>query len=880
MSDLASADARSFSVNRLAPPEPAVYLHCAVFIDRHTVLGAETFRLQSFQGQESVSEPFEYQLELVANSDGERALPVRFDELIGRAITVGIGKQVDPDWSTSLFRAALEGGVAPDDTRLSLFNGIVTSFAVKNRGTYAITMKPALHRLGLTNNYRVFHGRTVWEMIELLLDAHHVAYAPFQHSQRNLAVIRRQDWMQAGETDLEFLKRLMSKALLHFYFVHSGNGHALVFSNTAQYPEAVPGGRPLRYTYSDARALGMEQEDVVGEFSMKKSMGSTGVHGVLTQQDGAWLANPVVEFNSFYADDNQDANPLPFNLYKSYQYGGSKEEAQSLSSITRSTLDGSRHELSGASNCARLRVGHRFRLTSGAGPTNPVEPFLEDGAFVLTAVQHQASADGSYRNQFQAGDAAYLITPYSIQATQQGSVLAEVVPDPAAQAQTAIDFGARQSFSTGGSSFSDALNDTAYPQTGVYVRFSTAPRDAAPVWVKLSGAMQTAPTVGSIVVVGRAQDESELPEIQNIIQTNGSQLVVPGSWLSSTRIGNNYSTSYGDNQSISYGAHSPVDLKQATRIVTDAYRSGRFDNTSFSEGAGYSFSTSSQRAPAASADSGELYGADPVAPDIVSASESFGSTYGRQIGSVSYNHSHFDKSISDAWVQTEKSTRYTGDSTSVSVGLSSTSMASMGTASSVSVTGTSISSNLVGASISANFTGSSISTSMTGSVIDSSIVGDTVRSSVSGNLMEDSVSGNTVRNTVSGNLVETSESGNVTRNSLSGDLIENTESGDITRDTIAGVVTENGVVVSRNGVKTEGAVEEMDVKGSHNLCVTAGSTTRVETSGATSQITTTAEITLVETAGPGARVSNNDETPHIDNIVTRIYMIEAMIIFM
>src|SRR6185312_13761007 len=93
MSEVQSADtARTFSVNRLTQPEPAVFLHCAIFVNRNTILSAETFRLESFQGQESVSELFEFRLELSANSDGANALSLRFDDLIGRAITVGIGK--------------------------------------------------------------------------------------------------------------------------------------------------------------------------------------------------------------------------------------------------------------------------------------------------------------------------------------------------------------------------------------------------------------------------------------------------------------------------------------------------------------------------------------------------------------------------------------------------------------------------------------------------------------------------------------------------------------------------------------------------------------------------------------------------------------------
>lgn len=853
--------ARAFSVNRLATPEPVVYLHCAIFLDRQTILGAETFRLQSFKGQEQVSELFEFQLELNGNSDGPNAAAFSFNNLIGRPITVGIEIPAAAGPDAAAFSNAIGGSLAPT---LSLFNGIVSSFSVKNRGSYSITMVPDLHRLRLTNSYRVFHGKTVWEMIGILLDAHNIAYAPFSQTQGNLALNRSQDWMQAGETDHAFLTRLLGKGHLHYYFTHTGNSHTVVFSNQSQYPQVFADGRTLPYDFSSAQELGATQADVITDYSLKKSLGSTGVHGVLTQQEGAWLDNRVVEFHSFHGTNSADADTLPFHLYKSYQYGCSKDEAREFADATKSTLDSARHELSGSSTCSHFRAAHRFAMRNGAGgATNPRQTCLEEGDFVLTSVTHQADADGNYQNQFQASAAAFLITPYSIQDTQQGSVLALVVSDATTAPQNPVDFGAASSFNTGQTNFTDSLSTASpFPQIGVYVRFSTADKDAASVWIKLSSSMQTAPTIGSVVMVGRAQDESELPEIQNVVQSNGSTLVVPAGWLSNTHIGSNFSTGYGDNQSISYGKYSVPDLKQSSRIVKTAYDSGRFGNASFSQGAGYSFSCAETAAAGAQSNSGELYGADAVAGDLLSASESFGSTYSRQIGDMSHSHSHFGTSDSDSWTSTSlssshtntsKSTSYTGDSLSASIGLTSTS---------TSVMGVSTNNSNTGVSINVTTTGSVFNTSLIGDTFDVSLAGDTVRNSTSGNLEETTTTGNTVRTSTSGTLEETVFSGATTRTITAGITTENTVRGGKTVTTVNGEVVDNetNAAVIRN--------------------VSSGDSTKIETAAASSHIMTSAETTTVETAGPGARVSNNDETPHVDNIVTRVHMVEATVIFM
>jgi type VI secretion system secreted protein VgrG len=873
MNDTLNADsARAFSIAQLGPPEPVVFLHCAIFLKRNTILGAETFRLQSFQGQENVSELFEFQLELNGNTQEKGALSFGFDEIVGRPITVGIGTPTPTDETGIDFSSMTEGAV-PVAPTVSLFNGIVTSFSVKNRGTYSITMKPALHRLSLTNSYRVLHNKTVWEMIASLLDAHNISYAPFAHTQHNLAVTRRQDWMQAGETDFDFLKRLLGKAFLYYYFTHTATNHAVVFSNQPRYPKVFPDGRPLYYEFTSAQPLGLTQADVVTEYCLKKTLGSTGVRGVLTLQDGAWLDNPVVQFQSFQANASPDAGPLPFHLYKSYQYGGSKDEAQVVSTATQSTIDSARHELSGNSNCANFRAAHGFTLAAGPmGTAHEREDALESRVFVLTSINHQANADGSYQNQFQASDAAFLITPYSIQETQQGSILAEVMSAATVTGQNPIDFGASTSFDTGQASFIDQMSQQVqFQQMGVYVRFSTAERDDPYVWIKLSSSMQTAPTIGSIVSVSRAQDESELPEIQNVIQSNGTTLVVPSGWLSNTRIGNNYSTSYGDNQNISYGKYSIPNLQQASGIVKAGYSTGRFGNASFSQGAGYSFSAAESAAPGAESNSSELYGSDPVASDILSASESFGSTYSRQIGDMSYSHSHIEKSIGNSWTDTSESISYVGNSVSVSTGLTSTSTSTLA----ASTTNTNI-------GVSTNFTttGQTFNTSISGDVVETSTTGNTIRDTVNGNLIETSVSGNTVRTSTTGNLEETSFTGDTIRTSTSGDLEETLTTGVTIRNITTGETTENRIGCGETYSYVNGEVVEDKTSAAVTVIISLGDSTRIETSGATSNIVTMAETTTVETAGPGARVSNSDETPHVDNIVTRILMIEATIIFM
>ncbi len=97
--------------------------------------------------------------------------------------------------------------------------------------------------------------------------------------------------------------------------------------------------------------------------------------------------------------------------------------------------------------------------------------------------------------------------------------------------------------------------------------------------------------------VTRAQDQSELPEIQSIIHANGTKVIQPSGWTANTNVGSAYSTGYGDGQSIRFGLHSQADLNRATGIVGDQYATGKFREASYSQGASYSYATSETGAP-------------------------------------------------------------------------------------------------------------------------------------------------------------------------------------------------------------------------------------------------------------------------------------------
>lgn len=706
--------------------------HVAIFLEDKRVLSDETFRLLKFTGQEQISGPFEFQLELRANTENGASLDFGFEDLLCRPVTVGINL---PGAKDNDFARAIKGG--PGD-HLALWNGIVADFSMGVPGVYHLTMRPALWKLSLTNRYHIHRQCSIRGAIEQVLKDHGIVINSQDSSSQNgaslsaiwgpdnPAVIRVQDWLQAGESDLDFIQRLMQKAHMFFYFEHHASHHCVVFANRPAYPypDVLKDGRTLRLRYAEtgADALGLEQDDLALDYRYSQTMTSTGVSGVLARQEAAWEQDTVARFDTYRAQSDAQLGALPFRRFQICQYGGSDDEIRWDTETCDDTRSTSAIALAGGSTCPMMRPGYCITLDHACSPNvdpYPIRPTLDGRRFVLNQVQHNADLGGTYRNQFHATTAVGQVAPFSVQNTQQGVVLAQVVKHDNGTDPKDWQRYQRNAFDPE----VDKLRDSsASPATlrpkGVYVRFATDTADAPPVWVKLAPHMLTAPELGVTVLVARANDHSELPEIQSIVQNNGHQTVTPSGWTANTSVGSNYSTSYGDSCGVRFGLNSPGKLKPAKAWVDDKYDKGNsvvpgwfsgvhFRDVSWSEGDSSSYST-----------------AEGGRNDVLSENISVGCTYNKQEATDSKSISNVDHS----WNQSTGISSH-NDST---ISGTSKSTSTVGTSDSTAKTGISTQTSLTGISVSDSTTGLSTNTSTVGVSSDTSTVGLSSRISATG----------------------------------------------------------------------------------------------------------------------------------------------------
>lgn len=840
---------------------------CCIEMPGGNMLGETVLRLVTFQGKESVSDLFEYQLELHSAKDNPSEAGVldslAFSQIIGRPITVAIGINPFENQSAGQDALLLALMLRPGDEAegaFSLFNGIVASFAIEAPGIYRVAMRPAAWRMGLTNHYRIFSQKSVSEVLEQLCLDHRVK-ASFDGltGSANIASTRVQDWLQAGESDLEFMRRLMAKAHVFYYFTHSAGQHIMVFDNQPAYPPALSDNQPLRYTYTAMDELGMHQSDVVSNYNYQQSMGISGVEGVFTLQTEAWDVSqpgePLATFNSFRANSRPDPGELAFKQYKIVQYGFSDTQVGEFAQSTELAMHTANVKFSGASTCPAFRAGHQFSMnpTPSDYTNSSVRPELSGVGFVLTQVQHSSSLHGQYTNTFSATLASGLVSAVGIQDTQKGMVLARVTTPDGSDVVQDWPYYVPDDFNLGFQPLEDSQGVPSRQNAkGVYVRFSCDAPDSPPVWVKLGASMQTIPEVGASVCVSRGNDESELPEIQSMVQADGSTTITDSGWTAHTQVGNSYSTSFGDSRSVRFGQPwSRADVSAAVKLVEDEYATGQYRDSSYSRGGSYGYSTS-----------------ENAEKGMLSKSRSLGSTYSEswsqeQLSFSAVGSSHSESVIGKCDPTTElpqqddpEALAAVQSSTSAVWGNSYSKSETYGDATSIT-TNTGTSTNRSTNNIVHNFTttGAQSSSSAIGASNSNDAIGMSNSNSATGMSVNNSVTGVSNSNSATGMSINNSVTGVSINNSATGMSNNDSATGVSTSDSMTGVSNNNSMVgasidVNLNGISTSNATTGME-----NRMSMVGTSATMSLSGESNSINITGESTTLEIAGPGSHAS-------------------------
>ncbi|CSD06733.1 type VI secretion system secreted protein VgrG [Vibrio cholerae] len=184
----------------------------------------ETLVVRGFHGQESLSNSVFL---------GQACYGFRYQmQLASRVSNLTADQMVDKRAELKLYR---------NSQLVQRVHGIVRAFSQGDIGHhhtfYQLTLVPALERLSLRHNSRIFQKQTVPEILSILLQEmgiHDYAFALKRDC------VQREFCVQYRESDIDFLHRLAAEEGLVYSFVHEAGKHTLYFSDASDSLSKLP----------------------------------------------------------------------------------------------------------------------------------------------------------------------------------------------------------------------------------------------------------------------------------------------------------------------------------------------------------------------------------------------------------------------------------------------------------------------------------------------------------------------------------------------------------------------------------------------------------------------------------------------------------------
>jgi type VI secretion system secreted protein VgrG len=357
-----------------------------------TPLGEDALLLTAFEGHEGISQPFHFQVDLLAELGSE----VRFDRILGENVTV-------------------EMQLASGDRRY--FNGLVKRFSQGARDETFVHFRaevvPQLWLLTKKVRSRIFQHVSVPDILRRVLSGLNVTYELWG------TYYPRDYCVQYGESDFDFASRLMEEEGIYYFFIH-GDGHHRMLVNDLNHP-SIPAPSTVIYEElsggirADNRVTEWEksQELRSGEYTVwdhcfelpgnhleakRKNVDSVTVGKVTHKLSvGGNDQLEIYDYPGGYAQrfDGVDPNgtPRPPELKRIF------EDRDRTVRVRMEQEDAACLEIRGASDCGNFVSGHKFTLD---------RHFDANGQYLLTDLKHKAhqadyrsdEAEFHYENRF------------------------------------------------------------------------------------------------------------------------------------------------------------------------------------------------------------------------------------------------------------------------------------------------------------------------------------------------------------------------------------------------------------------------------------------------------------------------------------------------
>jgi type VI secretion system secreted protein VgrG len=334
------------------------------YLSVSTPFGADTLLMRSMHGEEYVSRPFFFVLDMYsAQAD------LDFASIVGQSVTVSVGLPADQTrYVNGVVGRFVQGGT---DGRFTLYHAEV---------------HPWFWLLNKSSNSRIFQELSVPEIIEKVFGD--LGYTDFSNKLTG-TYAKRTYCVQYQESAFDFVSRLMEDEGIYYFFTHEDGKHTMVLADDADAMADCANAATVQYrsdmiTWAEAAVatgVTLEQQVIPGKYAMD-------------------------DFNFETPETDLKVTAEGEAAHSIYEYPGGFTETAKGEGRAGRRLEGyeAREKLlKGTCNTAALSAGSTFTLAG--------HPRADaNDKWALEKVIHRAYPD-EYHNEFQAFPGTSLYRP-------------------------------------------------------------------------------------------------------------------------------------------------------------------------------------------------------------------------------------------------------------------------------------------------------------------------------------------------------------------------------------------------------------------------------------------------------------------------------------
>lgn len=368
-----------------------------------TPLGADTLLFYRMNGRESLSEPFEYELELLSEDP-----TINPSKLLGENVAVGI--------------------VLPDGS-MRYFNGFVSRFGhygqLETFAYYRATVRPWLWFLTRASNCRIFQNKTAVDIIEQVFRLQ--GFSDFKKKLSG-SYASREYCVQYRETDFNFVSRLMEEEGIHYFFTHEKSKHFLVLTDSPSGHSKFPGYEKIPF-HTEEGSTDRTRADHIYDWGFAQEV-QPGAYELTDYDFKKPKANLLVKSKIKELHSHAE--------HERFDYPGRYLEPGMGDLIVRHRIEEhhARFErCEGRCNARGLSVGHTFNLEEFPRKDQNQE-------YLVLAASYRLQMDAYFSQSTSLGTEKTYDSSFTTAASKQAFRPARVTPKPVVHgAQTAVVVG-------------------------------------------------------------------------------------------------------------------------------------------------------------------------------------------------------------------------------------------------------------------------------------------------------------------------------------------------------------------------------------------------------------------------------------------------------